>query len=107
MRIDVNILRSSAAALDADVVDFSDESEVLDAAFVVASNIVNSSRTSSNEYMEFFKSYVNCGNIEVAKAMSEATNIDWLYDTYTEALFIKVVRNLIEGIVYYSANEKT
>jgi|GEM_PF-3420924 len=106
MDIDVKIFSQSVASLDADLIDLDDTEELEDAVYVAASNLSNNGDLDTGEVILLLKrSIEGVDNNEFALLLTQATNVDWLYDDETIKVMKFVTEKLLKGIEHYSKND--
>ncbi|MGI2853725.1 hypothetical protein ACRTDR_05825 [Shewanella algae] len=107
MNIDLESFSQSVASLDADLLDLNNEEELEDAAYVTASNFRSNGGIDLSDLADMLRrSQSGSDNNEFALLLTKSTNVDWLYDEETEKKLKFVVEKLLEGIEYYSQNDK-
>lgn len=107
MNINAEHFRLSVASLDADLIDLNAPEELEDAVYVAAANLCKNPNIDLQDLTALLKqSLEGTDNNEFALLLTKATNVDWLYDEATEESMREVVATLLEGIEYYSKEQK-
>lgn len=107
MNINSEHFGHSVASLDADLIDLNNPEELEDAVYAAASNLCNNRNIDLQDLTALLKqSLEGTDNNAFALLLTKATNVDWLYDEATEESMKVVAVKLLEGIDYYSKQQK-
>lgn len=103
---DEKALVMALSSLDSDLIDLDDREGLEDAAYVAAANICRGNGADVGRFAQEIRDALDGGdNNRVAVFLSQATNVDWLFDDKANLALRFVLNRLLNGIEHYSDSD--